>query len=106
MSGVFGATILTDCKNGSDKPSDNTIRLTLIRTPVLVALYDQGTQILTSRVHLRRRRHSGDWRQGGSDWQGQRLNDPLIAFQTSPHAGALGGSFFAAAQQPEDSPLA
>jgi alpha-mannosidase len=33
MSGTFGATILTDCKNGSDKPSDNIIRLTLIRTP-------------------------------------------------------------------------
>ena len=32
-SGDFGATILTDCKNGSDKPNDNTIRLTLIRTP-------------------------------------------------------------------------
>ena len=29
MSGEFGATILTDCKNGSDKPNDHTIRLTL-----------------------------------------------------------------------------
>ncbi|MGA1995693.1 MAG: glycoside hydrolase family 38 C-terminal domain-containing protein, partial [Bryobacteraceae bacterium] len=32
-SGAFGTTILTDCKNGSDKPRDNTIRLTLLRTP-------------------------------------------------------------------------
>ena len=32
-SGTFGATILTDCKNGSDKPNDNTIRLTLLRSP-------------------------------------------------------------------------
>ena len=27
MKGEFGATILTDCKNGSDKPNDHTIRL-------------------------------------------------------------------------------
>jgi hypothetical protein len=33
MSGTFGATILTDAKNGSDKPDDHTLRLTLIRTP-------------------------------------------------------------------------
>src|SRR5208283_3015817 len=32
-TGSFGATILTDCKNGSDKPRDNVIRLTLLRTP-------------------------------------------------------------------------
>jgi alpha-mannosidase len=45
MSGTFGATILTDCKNGSDKPTDNTIRLTLIRTPGMRGGYpDQATQ--------------------------------------------------------------
>jgi alpha-mannosidase len=44
-SGEFGATILTDCKNGSDKPNDHTIRLTLIRTPGTRGGYaDQGTQ--------------------------------------------------------------
>ena len=32
-SGSFGTTILTDFKNGSDKPDDNTIRLTLMRSP-------------------------------------------------------------------------
>ena len=45
MKGEFGATILTDCKNGSDKPNDHTIRLTLIRTPGTRGGYaDQGTQ--------------------------------------------------------------
>ena len=47
MRGEFGATILTDCKNGSDKPNDHTIRLTLIRTPGTRGGYhDQGTQDL------------------------------------------------------------
>jgi len=32
-SGKFGVTILSDCKYGSDKPDDKTLRLTLLRTP-------------------------------------------------------------------------
>ena len=94
-SGVFGATILTDCKNGSDKPNDNTIRLTLIRTPGVRGGYaDQGTQDLGHHEFVYGiTGHAGDWRQPGNDWQGQRLNDPLIAFQTSRHAGALGREF-------------
>ncbi len=32
-SGSFGTMILTNYKNGSDKPNDNTLRLTLLRTP-------------------------------------------------------------------------
>jgi alpha-mannosidase len=95
MSGTFGATILTDCKNGSDKPTDNTIRLTLIRTPGTRGGYpDQGTQDLGHHEFIYGiAGHGGDWRDGGSDWQAQRLNDPLIGFQTSQHAGALGREF-------------
>ena len=33
QSGAYGVTVLTDYKNGSDKPNDNTLRLTLLRTP-------------------------------------------------------------------------
>lgn len=47
QSGSYGATILTDCKNASDKPDDKTLRLTLIRTPGTRGGYaDQGTQDL------------------------------------------------------------
>jgi alpha-mannosidase len=95
ISGLFGAIILTDCKNGSDKPSDNTIRLTLIRTPGTRGGYaDQGTQDLGHHEFVYGiAGHAGDWRQSGSDWQGHRLNDPLIAFQTSRHEGSLGREF-------------
>src|SRR5439155_427905 len=37
--------------------------------------------------------HVGSWRDGQTDWQGQRLNAPPIAFETSKHAGALGQEF-------------
>jgi alpha-mannosidase len=95
MNGEFGATILTDCKNGSDKPNDHTIRLTLIRTPGTRGGYaDQGTQDIGHHEFVYGiSGHSGDWRQSQTDWQAQRLNDPLIAFEVSRHAGALGSEF-------------
>jgi alpha-mannosidase len=37
--------------------------------------------------------HAGTWQQAQTDWQAYRLNDPLIAFQTTRHAGSLGKSF-------------
>ncbi|MGB2605247.1 MAG: glycoside hydrolase family 38 C-terminal domain-containing protein [Candidatus Sulfotelmatobacter sp.] len=94
-TGEFGATILTDCKNGSDKPNDHTIRLTLIRTPGTRGGYpDQGTQDIGHHEFVYGFvGHAGDWRQAQTDWQAQRLNDPLIAFEASSHAGALGREF-------------
>jgi len=95
MGGEFGATILTDCKNGSDKPNDHTIRLTLLRTPGTRGGYaDQGTQDLGHHEFVYGLvGHAADWRQSQTDWQAQRLNDPLIAFQTLKHRGALGREF-------------
>jgi len=92
---TFGATILTDCKNGSDKPNDHTIRLTLVRTPGTRGTYaDQTTQDLGHHEFtFGIAGHAGDWRQGQTDWQGYRLNQPLIAFETAHHAGALGKEF-------------
>jgi alpha-mannosidase len=31
--GRYGVAVLEDCKYGSDKPADNTVRLTLLYTP-------------------------------------------------------------------------
>jgi alpha-mannosidase len=94
-TGQFGATILTDCKNGSDKPNDHTIRLTLIRTPGTRGGYaDQGTQDIGHHEFVYGvTGHAADWRQSQTDWQAQRLNDPLIAFESPKHAGALGREF-------------
>jgi len=95
VSGEFGATVLTDCKNGSDKPNDHTIRLTLIRTPGTRGGYaDQGTQDMGHHEFVYGiTGHAGDWRHDETDWQAQRLNDPLIAFEAPKHAGSLGREF-------------
>ena len=92
-SGTYGATILTDCKNASDKPNDNTVRLTLVRTPGTRGGYaDQGTQDLgRHEIVFGLAGHANDWR-GGVDWQAHRLNQPLIAFQSPSHPGGLGKS--------------
>lgn len=94
-SGQFGTTILTDCKNGSDKPNDNTLRLTLIYSPgvrnqyTYMASNDWGHHEFTYGIAG----HAGDWRKEQTDWQAQRLNQPLIAFEATKHAGALGKTF-------------
>jgi alpha-mannosidase len=94
-SGTYGATILTDCKNGSDKPTDNTIRLTLLRSPGVDTNYtdqanqDWGHHEFTFGIAG----HQGGWREAQTDWQGYRLNVPLVAFTTSRHSGALGKQF-------------
>jgi len=94
-SGTFGVTILTDCKNASDKPNDNTLRLTLVRTPGTRGGYpDQGTLDIGHHEFVYGlAAHAGDFRQGQTDWQALRLNQPLVAFQSPSHAGALGKTF-------------
>ncbi len=94
-NGAYGATVLTDCKNGSDKPDDHTLRLTLIRTPGSRGGYrDQATQDLGHHeIVYGLAGHAGDWRKEQTDWQGERLNQPLIAFESSKHSGKLGKTF-------------
>ena len=97
-SGGFGLTVLSDCKNGSDKPSDNQLRLTLLRSPGItdagVNYSDQATQDWGHHEFVYGvAGHGGDWRSSQTDWQAQRLNQPLIAFASSRHAGALGKEF-------------
>jgi alpha-mannosidase len=101
-AGSFGTTILTDCKNGSDKPSDNTIRLTLMRSPGMRPSTNGRPQTYTDQANqdwghhefvFGLAGHSGTWQQAQTDWQAYRLNDPLIAFQTAKHPGSLGRTF-------------
>jgi alpha-mannosidase len=94
-----GVTILSDCKYGSDKPDDHTLRLTLLYTPGLGdgngrAYDDQTTQDWGHHEFVYGlAAHAGDWRLAGTDWQGLRLSQPLIAFVAPKHAGPLGRRF-------------
>ncbi|ABF42123.1 glycosyl hydrolases 38-like protein [Candidatus Koribacter versatilis Ellin345] len=97
-SGNGGVTILSDCKYGSDKPDDHTLRLTLIYSPGLGGKQsdyaDQTTQDFGHhQIVYGLSAHDGDWRKARTDWQGYRLNQPLIAFVVPQHEGALGKQF-------------
>jgi alpha-mannosidase len=97
-SGKAGVTVLSDCKYGSDKPDDHTLRLTLIYTPGLSNprsdYADQATQDFGHhQIVYGLSAHDGDWRRGRTDWQAYRLNQPLIAFAAPQHEGALGKEF-------------
>ncbi len=99
QSGSYGATILTDVKNGSDKRDDHTIRLTLLRTPGEASeMKGEYTDQLNQdwghhEILFGLAGHAGDWRQGQTDWQAYRLSTPLLAFETGRHLGSLGRSF-------------
>jgi alpha-mannosidase len=96
-SGGYGVSILNDTKYGSDKPTDNLLRLTLLYTPGVKnaggyheqQYQDWGTHDFVYGIYG----HEGDWRQGKADWQSARLGQPLLVFRTSPHEGKLGRSF-------------
>jgi len=100
-TGKFGATILTDVKNGSDKRTDNTLRLTLLRTPGLgadevnhdVYSYQQNQDWGHHEILYGIAGHANSWRESGSYWSAYRLSTPLESFVTTPHPGKLGRSF-------------
>ena len=96
-SGDYGVSVLSPTKYGSDKPSDNLLRLTLLYTPGIQNAHDYreqqwqdwGRHDFIYGIYG----HAGDWRAGKSDWQSARLSQPLLAFRTTPHDGKLGRSF-------------
>ncbi len=98
-NGEYGISILCPTKYASDKPADDELRLSLLYTP--------GVQFAKSKHYQEQKTqdwgrhdfvygiygHAGDWRDGKSDWQSARLNQPLLAFTTTPHEGNLGKSY-------------
>jgi len=89
----YGVTVLEDCKYGSDKPTDNTLRLTLLYTPTSKDWFlhqltqDWGEHQFRYGIYG----HQGGWQQGLSAWQGKMFNQPLLAFETTDQSkGAWG----------------
>lgn len=93
-SNSYGVSILEDCKYGSDKPDNGTLRLTLMYTPKANSYVYQGTQDWGIHdVKYAIYPHAGDWAYAKSPWQGNFVNAPLVAFGTAKHGGTLGKEF-------------
>lgn len=91
--GSYGVSILEDCKFGSDKPSNNVIRLSLLYTPGgKVGSYmdqhtqDWGHQEFSYGIYG----HKGNWQDALTEYQGRRFNQPLRAFSATKHKGSAG----------------
>ncbi len=92
--GSFGTAVLNDSKYGWDKPADNVLRLTLLHTPLPKAYpYQSANDLGRHRFVYSIAGHPGDWRTGRIPVRAAALNQPLLSFQTTPHAGMLGPGF-------------
>lgn len=94
-TGDFGISILEDCKYGSDKPDDNTLRLTLLYTPGIadIRYFHQGTQDFGIHdVKYGIYSHKENWDESETPKQAEFFNKPLVAFESPKHQGKLGKS--------------
>lgn len=91
IDGSYGLSILNDCKYGWDKPTDSSLRLTLIHTPSTGNSYtyqadqDLGVNLFTYSLFP----HQGKWSELTQKAASQ-LNQPLVAVAAPKHEGALG----------------
>jgi alpha-mannosidase len=94
-SGGYGITVLSGAKYGSDKPNDNTLRLTLLYTPATTDEYcEQRSQDIGRHdIAFGLVGHSGPLSKSLAHWQAQRFEQPLLAFAVSRHSGSLGKQF-------------
>jgi len=88
----YGVSILEDCKYGSDKPDNNTLRLTLLYTPETNGHFDyQNTQDWGEHeFKYGIYGHKSNWQKALSQWQGKFFNQPMLAFEVSKHEGKYG----------------
>ena len=99
QDGSYGVSVLNDCKFGSDKPDDHTVRLTLLYTPGARDYQDQATQDFGRHdLAYAVAGHARGWQEGGAVPRGHRFNQPLRVFQApDAHPGLLGRAFSLAA---------
>ncbi len=100
--GSFGVAIFNDCKYGMEKPTDDTLRLTLIHTPLAPFKYisgqdwqDHGRNIFKYGFTS----HAGN--RDGVALMAECFNNPLYAFSVDSHAGKASEISFASINNPE-----
>lgn len=100
--GSFGVAILNDCKYGMEKPNDNTLRLTLIHTPIDEFLFRSAQNWQDHGRNLFRygfASHAGN--RDGIAAEAECMNSPLMAFTTAKHGGDTTAISFVTTDKPE-----
>jgi alpha-mannosidase len=105
QSGEFGISVLEDCRYGSDKPDDHTVRLTLEYTPSAEKcptwLYQNSQDWGIQNIKYGLYGHSGDWAESETQWQAEFLNTPLIACEVQKHKGNQSAFSFLSVSNPQ-----
>ncbi|MBQ7599444.1 MAG: discoidin domain-containing protein [Clostridia bacterium] len=103
--GSYGVSIFNDCKYGMDKPDDNTLRLTLIHTPLAPFsetacqnYQDLGTNLFSYSIMG----HAGA-RSGDTTREAAQLNQKPLAYITGRHKGK--GRCYSLASVSDDSAI-
>ena len=93
--GSYGVTLMTDSRYGWDKPSDNTLRLTLLHTPTADRGYkqDKTLDLAPHTFTYSIVGHPGALDGAQATTRADILNQRKSAFVTSRHAGSLGKAF-------------
>ena len=94
-NGSFGVAILNDCKYGMEKPTDDTLRLTLIHTPLAPFKYISGQDWQDHGLNLFKyglTSHAGS--RDGVASEAECLNNPLMAFAVTKHEGSTSALSF------------
>ena len=92
----YGITFMTDSKYGWDKPSDNTLRLTLLHTPAKgwKDFEHQSTQDMgRHRFKYSIKGHKGDLNATESVYAAEKMNVAPIAYVVPKHKGKTGRTF-------------
>lgn len=94
-SGAFGVSVLSECKYGWDKWSDNTLRLTAVHTPQrnyrkdsMQSFLDLGLNRYSFAIHG----HEGE-QLDTVNRQARELTQPAAGFVTDCHKGVLGPAY-------------
>ncbi len=109
--GSYGISVLSDCKNGWDKPDDSTLRLTLIHTPYAVNSWASSTwndfeqsaiDFGANKFSFAIASHSGAVGDGDTQKQARLFTENMTAVQTVSHEGVLGSEYSFASLNNDD----
>ena len=91
----YGVSILSDSKSGADKPTDDTLRLTLIHTPAWPYRWEASQHLMDwglNRFAFGIYPHANGY-QNGTQAAAAAFNQPMQAFVTDSHPGSLSGEY-------------
>jgi alpha-mannosidase len=94
-NGNYGVTLLTGAKYGSDKPTDDTLRVTLLFTPGTSDEYMEQRHQDWGRhdISIALLPHLGKMGHDEAYAKADRFEQPILAFEVPKHAGVLGKRF-------------